>query len=610
MLGVESEALGIAFEDYGMSLYGNSVFKEDRMASMDTVFNCIIPYIQNGDDRNSVSLVCRKWNEIDCLTRKHVTLHVRYAPTPSRLFKRFPSLESLTLKGIKNSNTSIDLTQWIREIAIKFTHLKSLRIRQLVIRDSDLEFLAKKRGKDLLSLKISECKGFSENGLMCVAKYCSELRELCLEGIGLVVGDEEVEEHGKWLRVLALRKTGIKKFSHRYDAATTLFDHEDVVFLVERCRESLVSLRVDDYLIHDAAQAITNADNLQDFFGAAFFEDEQYSGFKLPSSIHSLGLSDMPRGSIQFVDHLLNQLRELDFRWIDVPQDCQCLFLQSCPNLEILYTEDACGDTGLELISQVCKKLRKLTVYSGTRVGLMALALGCPNLEYLHVVLTNISNEALECIGSNLKNLRVFYIRLQEEEDEEYNTILPLDNGIRAMLIGCTKLERLSLALYPRLLSNVGLGFIGMNGVNLKSLSLASIGGSDEGLMELSKGCPKLRKLKLTYCPFSDQAVKDFWLNINSLRYIWFNNADDTGLALTRPDFDMVAQCFLLAPNVSSLYSFSFSVWLLIFASELRKESLASAPYLDNWSRKKSRLKILKKIGESRGVKEVVFLAL
>ncbi|GKC96479.1 hypothetical protein Tco_1161921, partial [Tanacetum coccineum] len=87
--------------------------------------------------------------------------------------------------------------------------------------------------------------------------------------------------------------------------------------------------------------------------------------------------------------------------------------------------------------------------------------------------------------------------------------------------------------------------------------------------------------------------------------------------------------CFLLAPNVSSLYSFSFIVWLLIFASELGKESLGAfevdvslegdiilcrqvdqAWYLDNWSRKKSRLKILKKIGESRGVKEVVFLAL
>ncbi|GJS75927.1 ribonuclease H-like domain, reverse transcriptase, RNA-dependent DNA polymerase [Tanacetum coccineum] len=116
---------------------------EDQMCSMDTVFNCVIPYIQNGEDRNSVSLVCHKWNEIDGFTRKHVIMHMRYAPTLSRLFKRFLFLVSLTLKGIKNTKTSIDLPQWIREIAIKFTHLKSLRIRQLVIRDSDLELLAK-----------------------------------------------------------------------------------------------------------------------------------------------------------------------------------------------------------------------------------------------------------------------------------------------------------------------------------------------------------------------------------------------------------------------------------------------------------------------------------
>ncbi|GJZ54609.1 ribonuclease H-like domain, reverse transcriptase, RNA-dependent DNA polymerase [Tanacetum coccineum] len=119
-------------------------------------------------------------------------------------------LVSLTLKGIKNTKTSIDLPQWIREIAIKFTHLKSLRIRQLVIRDSDLELLAKNQGKDLLSLKICECKGFSENGLMCVAKCCSELTELCLEIINLVVDDEVVEEREKWLRVLALRRTRLR----------------------------------------------------------------------------------------------------------------------------------------------------------------------------------------------------------------------------------------------------------------------------------------------------------------------------------------------------------------------------------------------------------------
>nr|GEY66225.1 zinc finger, CCHC-type [Tanacetum cinerariifolium] len=108
---------------------------EDRMCSMDTVFNCVIPYIQNGDDRNSVSLVCHKWNEID---------------------------------------------------------------------------------------------GFTQ-------------------------------ERRKWLRVLALRKTGIEKFSYMYGGSTdTPFGQEDVAFLVEKCRESLVSLRVDSCYIGDAAHAINN----------------------------------------------------------------------------------------------------------------------------------------------------------------------------------------------------------------------------------------------------------------------------------------------------------------------------------------------------------------
>nr|GEY66906.1 ribonuclease H-like domain, reverse transcriptase, RNA-dependent DNA polymerase [Tanacetum cinerariifolium] len=180
------------------------------MCSMDTVFNCVIPYIQNGDDRNSVTLVCHKWNEIGGFTRKHVTVHMHYAPTPARLFKQFPFLVSLTLKGIKKTKSSIDLTQWIREIAIKFTRLKSLRIHHLVIYDSDLELLAKNRGKDLLSLKICECKGFSKNGLMCVAKYCSELTELCLDIINLVVDDEVVEEHD--LIITGTPKKEIDKF--------------------------------------------------------------------------------------------------------------------------------------------------------------------------------------------------------------------------------------------------------------------------------------------------------------------------------------------------------------------------------------------------------------
>ncbi|PWA78048.1 hypothetical protein CTI12_AA218830 [Artemisia annua] len=510
------------------------------MASIDTVFNCVIPYIQNGDDRNSVSLVCRKWYKIDCLTRKQVTVHEPYAPTPSRLFKRFPFIESLTLKGQKSSNR-VDVTRWIREISVKFKCLKSLRIRFFVIRDSDLELLAEKRGKDLRSLKLYECGGFTENGLMCVAKYCSELKELCLDELQLVVGDE-VEERGKWLRVLALRKTAIEKFSfyNRYNAVNTPFGQEDVAFLVEKCRESLVSLRVRICGIDAVGAAIRDAVKLQEFFGAFFNKDDEYNGFTFPLTIHRLGLSDLPQGLVPFDISLLNQLRELELRSKNMREDCQCFFLQRCPNLEVLHMEDGCADTGLRLISQFCKKLRKLTVRSGTHVGLIAVAQGCPNLEYLDALLTDISNEALECIGSSLKNLRVFCTFVAQNEDK---SDLPLDNGIRAMLMGCTKLERLSIhCVDASHVTDVGLGFIGKYGVNLRFLSLTAIGESDEGLSELSKGCPKLRKLEMKYCPFSDEAVINFGFNIHSLRYIWVDSGKDIPLGLTRLNLDWTAQ--------------------------------------------------------------------
>ena len=126
-------------------------------------------------------------------------------------------------------------------------------------------------------------------------------------------------------------------------------------------------------------------------------------------------------------------------------------------------------------------------------MGLIALAQGCPNLEYLDVTLLDISNEALECVGTHLKNLRDF--RAFSDGEVGITADLPLDNGVRAMLMGCSKLERLSICFGG--LTDVGLGYIGKYGHNLRYLSLCNTGESDVGLLELSKGCPKLRKLRL-----------------------------------------------------------------------------------------------------------------
>nr|GEU95721.1 hypothetical protein [Tanacetum cinerariifolium] len=138
------------------------------------------------------------------------------------------------------------------------------------------------------------------------------------------------------------------------------------------------------------------------------------------------------------------------------------------------------------------------------------------------VNLSNVSNEALKCIGTNLKNLRDFYIRAvkeeEEEEEEDIKIDLPLDNGIRAMLIGRVKLERLYICFSLGDLTDVGLGYVGKYGANLRFLSLACIGESDEGLIKFSEGYPKLRKLEMNCCPFNKEAFTSFVFNIQSLR--------------------------------------------------------------------------------------------
>ncbi|PWA43411.1 hypothetical protein CTI12_AA516090 [Artemisia annua] len=495
---------------------------------MENVIDYVVPYIHDGDDLKSFSLVSRQFYQLDCITRKHLTVHLHYAPDPSTLSKRFPFIDSLTLKGPPDDCdfpqiSGIDITPWIDEICAKFECLKALHIRGLVVSDEHLALLAKTRGKDLRSLKICECGGFSEDGLLHISEYCNDLRSLCLEYNAV---DGEVT--GEWVRELALRNTPIESLHLR--SGSVNYDVEILTLVAQKCSNSLVSLKVSGPKpLNHLGDAFSHAVKLQDFHGAVFDKDGDYTSFKFPPSIRSLGIRDMPVTSFSLLLPYVNQLRELNLTGSE--KYCQCFLIERCPNLEVLVTTDICGDMGFHLIGQVCKKLRKL-IHCGhvTHMGLIALVQGCTNLEYLHVTLSNISNEAIECVGTHLKNLRDFRMTLFKKAS--------IDNGIRAMLKGCIKLKRLSLHLGDEGLTDVGLGYIGKYGHNLTYLFLSCKGVSDAGLLELSKGCPKLRKLHLWDCPFSEKAVATFVFNIHSLRYIWVGNGfGTTDLALTRPTF-------------------------------------------------------------------------
>nr|GFB30958.1 hypothetical protein [Tanacetum cinerariifolium] len=79
------------------------------------------------------------------------------------------------------------------------------------------------------------------------------------------------------------------------------------------------------------------------------------------------------------------------------------------------------------------------------------------SFPFLRPYLNQLRDLHLKCVGT-LKNLRDFRIYLDEEGSK---IDFPLDNGVRAMLRGCKKLERRDIHLCPGVLTDVSLGFIG-----------------------------------------------------------------------------------------------------------------------------------------------------
>ncbi|PWA83578.1 hypothetical protein CTI12_AA165890 [Artemisia annua] len=542
---------------------------------MDTVLDCVLHYIHDANDRNSFSLVSHMCYDIDAKTRKHVTAHLCYA-TPLRFRRRFPFIESVTLAGNPHivdltssaCNWDHNLTPWVQEIATSFKGLKMVRLQNLVVHDSDLELLARTLAERLMGLEIDSCSGFSTDGLLYIGKYCNHLKILSLENSSIS------EKDGEWLHELALHNSSIESLDF-YKAGLTKFDVKDLARVAKNCSQSLVSVKISEhYEFIDLVDFFSYAIKLEDFGGGRFGDNSpinhfgnnpfyhvgidlnhigigmnqfvnnalgmnpilpfsaqqvKYKDFKFPLNLKYLALNH--RGQKDIVLPFAHLITQLDTQFVyDRNHHHQHSLIENCPNLEVLYTEFI-SDEGLEHLSQCCKNLRKLYVTNRmgqnrrgpnrrellTEKGLFALALGCRELECLHINLSCITFEAMVHIGINLKNLSDLSMVLGKEG---VNMKDPVDNGVRTLLIGCNKLERLSIC-FKTLggLSDIGLSYIGKFGCNLRYLSLSYAGESDAGLVELSFGCPKLKNLVINDCPFSKEAFDIFRCNVPSLRY-------------------------------------------------------------------------------------------
>lgn len=517
----------------------------------DVVFECVLAYIHDSRDRQSISLVCKRLYELESQTRKHVTIALCYTSTPKQLHRRFPYLESLKLKG-KPRAAMYNLipedwggfaTPWVEELGKSFSCLKAVHFRRMIVKDEDLELLARERGHVLQVLKLDKCSGFSTDGLLHICRSCRHLKVLFLEESQLT------EKDGDWLHELAMNNTVLETLNFYMTDLEVSF--KDLELIAKRCN-SLVSVKIGDCEILDLVGFFRSAVSLEEFSGGSFNDQpEQYASVTYPPKLCRLGLNYMSTNEMPIVYPFASRLKKLDLLYALLDTEDHCVLLQRCPNLEVLETRNVIGDRGMEVLGRCCKKIKRLRIERGadeqeledeegvvSQRGLTALSEGCLDLEYIAVYVSDITNAALESMGTNLKNLCDFRLVLLDKE--EVITDLPLDNGIRSLLSGCNKLRRFALYLRPGGLTDVGLTYIGQYSQNIRWMLLGYLGESDTGLLGFSRGCPSLQKLEVRGCCFSENALAVAVLQLRSLRYLWVQGyrRSNTGfdlLAMARP---------------------------------------------------------------------------
>lgn len=194
------------------------------------------------------------------------------------------------------------------------------------------------------------------------------------------------------------------------------------------------------------------------------------------------------------------------------------------------------GDVGLFHIGRHCRHLKKLRVErldidmddenEVTGQGLEAIAVGCPDLEFLVVYAAELSNDSLIALSQHcpkLNDLRLIIVQKNNERE-----LAPVDEGILHVMQRCRSLTKLALAVRKGCLTNTGLKYIGeYGGSRLKWILLVCSGDDDVGLEHLLLKCHNLRRLELRNCPFSASAFQHAFPEVASgsqrprLKYLW-----------------------------------------------------------------------------------------
>ncbi|GJZ09191.1 coronatine-insensitive protein 1-like protein, partial [Tanacetum coccineum] len=398
---------------------------------MDTVFDCIVHYIHDANDKNSFSLVSRTCYDVDAKTREHITVHLCYA-TPLRCRQRFPFIESLTLAGNPHivdlvsspCNWDHTLTPWVQEIATSFKRLKVVRFQSLVVHDSDLELLARSRGEKLRVLEIDSCSGFSTDGLLYIGKYCNNLRILSLENSSIS------EKDGEWLYELALHNSSIESLNF-YRAGLTKFDVKDLALVAKNCSQKYFGggrfvimnpINHDCVTINFVNDPFDHAGIGMNQFGnnalGHTMEDETLVR-KLLNAVPDRYLqivasieqySDLDEMTLEEAIGALAELSDIgSFVLVELsfgcPKLCRTWYQVDCP-----FSKEAL-DSVFSVMYLLLRYYSQVQGLAGeSDAGLVELSFGCPKLQNVVINDCRFSKEAFDVFRCNVPSLRYFQV--------------------------------------------------------------------------------------------------------------------------------------------------------------------------------------------------------
>ncbi|KAI5425112.1 GPI-anchored mannoprotein, partial [Lathyrus oleraceus] len=503
------------------------------------VLEYVFSFIQCDKDRNSISLVCKSWYEIERWCRRQIFVGNCYAVSPVTVTKRFPELRSISLKG-KPHFADFNLvpegwggfvSPWIAAMACGLPLLEEIRLKRMVITDESLELIAKSF-KNFKVLVLISCEGFTTEGLAAIASNCRNLKELNLQ-------ESELEDlSGHWLSQFPDSYTSL--VSLNISCLNNEVSLSALERLLGRC-PNLQTLRLNHAAALDKLPNLLSRCPQLAELGTGIYSAEMrpevfsnlvtaFSGCKQLKSLS--GFWQVLPSYLPALNPVCSRLTSLNLSYAVIQSSDLIKLVGQCPNLLRFWVLDYIEDAGLDVVAASCKYLQELRVFPSdpfglepnialTEQGLVSVSKGCPKLQSILYFCRQMSNAALNTIAQNRPNLTRFRLCILEPRTPDYLTLQPLDSGFGAIVEHCKDLQRLSLS---GLLTDRVFEYIGTHAKKLEMLSVAFAGESDLGLHYMLSGCDNLRKLEIRDCPFGDKALLANAAKLETMRSLWMSS--------------------------------------------------------------------------------------